>query len=434
MNYQPTKAFAQQMDQQDKLSEFRDEFHIPLSNGKPSIYFCGNSLGAQPKSVETEIALQMENWRKLGVDGHFYGDTPWYSFHDKMAEKAAPVVGAKPHEVAIMNTLTVNLHLMMVTFYQPRPGKHKIMMEAGAFPSDQYAVESQVKFHGYDPEESIIELSPRDGEKLLRTEDIIEAINTHKDELALIMMGGINYYTGQVYDMAAIAEVGHKAGIYVGFDLAHIAGNVPVKLHDWDVDFAVWCTYKYMNSSPGGISGAFIHERFANNPDLPRFAGWWGHDKEERFLMEKGFKPVYGAEGWQLSNYPILLMAAHWASLQIFDKAGIDNLRAKSIEMTNYLEFLVNKINTEVKTDISIITPTDVNQRGCQLSLVFGQHGRKVFEMISEAGVICDWREPDVIRIAPVPLYNTFSEVLEFSEILKASLLKLEEALSAEVN
>lgn len=413
--FKAQQSYAQSLDEQDDLKHFRERFHIPhADNGEPAIYMCGNSLGLQPKSAAAAIAHELEQWAQMGVEGHFKGDTPWFTYHKAFAEPLAKVVGAKPDEVVAMNVLTVNLHLMLVSFYRPTATRYKIITEAGAFPSDQYALESQVRFHGFDPDTAIIELKPRTGEHTLRTEDILEAIAQHADSLALVMMGGINYYTGQVFDMQKITAKAHAVGAVAGFDLAHAAGNVPLSLHNWDVDFAVWCSYKYMNAGPGGVSGVFVHERHAQNPDLPRFAGWWGHNEKERFLMQKGFKPMHGAAGWQLSNAPVLHMAPYKASLAIFEEAGMDKLAAKSRLLTGYLEFLLGQIQ-HIK--IEIITPKDPAQRGCQLSMMV-ENGRQIFDYLVNNGVIGDWREPNVIRLSPVPLYNSFQDVYRIYEIL----------------
>lgn len=361
----------------------------------------------------------MTKWAELGVEGHFTGDDPWFTYHKTLAAPTAKLVGAKPEEVVIMNQLTVNLHLMLVSFYRPQGQRYKILTEAGAFPSDQYALESQVKIHGYAPEDAIIEIAPRAGEHTWRTEDILQAIKDNGNEIALVLMGGLHYYTGQVFDMAAITQTAHEVGAVCGFDLAHAAGNVPMQLHDWDVDFAVWCTYKYLNSGPGGTSGVFVHERHAQNPELPRFAGWWGHDQRVRFKMQKGFIPMPGAEGWQLSNAQILPMAVHKASLAIFDEAGIENLRAKSEKLTGYLEFLINGLH-QPKDQLEIITPADPAARGCQLSLLVNKNGRQLFDTLMANGFILDWREPNVIRVAPTPLYNTFEDVYRFGQFLAA--------------
>lgn len=416
MHFENTLSFAQKLDESDKLSSFRNEFHLIYKNNQPVIYLCGNSLGLQPKNVKTAIEQELNDWAELGVEGHFNGKKPWMYYHHFLTEKAARVVGAKPIEVVVMNNLTVNLHLMMVSFYRPDKKRFKVMMEANAFPSDQYAVESQVKFHGFNPDEAVIELTPRDGEYILRTEDIVSKINEHQHELALVLLGGVNYYTGQAFDMETITRAAHAAGATVGFDCAHAAGNLLLKLHDWDVDFAVWCTYKYLNSGPGGTSGVFVHERYANNIHLPRFAGWWGHDEKERFLMKKGFKPMPGAEGWQLSNAQILPMAAHMASLELFDKAGMENLRAKSVLLTGYLEYILSRF----KQHLTIITPANPNERGCQLSVIVKQNGKQLFDYLVQHNVLPDWREPDVIRMSPVPMYNTFEEVYRIGEILES--------------
>ena len=421
MNYQNTLAFAQEQDQNDPLHHFRDKFYFPQVDKQDAIYFCGNSLGLQPKSAQMYIDNEMYKWANLAVEGHFKGEEPWFNYHELLAAGAARVVGAKESEVVIMNQLTVNLHLMLVSFYRPEGKRFKIITEAGAFPSDQYALETQTRFHGFTPDEAVVELYPREGEHTLRTEDILQAIKDNAEELALVMMGGINYYTGQVFDMEAITKTGHEAGAIVGFDLAHAAGNIPVKLHDWDVDFAVWCTYKYLNSGPGGTSGVFVHERHANNPDLPRFAGWWGHDASSRFQMKKGFIPMQGAAGWQLSNAQILPLAVHRASLEIFDEAGMENMRAKSEKLTGYLEYLINDVHVG-KDVLEMITPIDPKARGCQISILVKQKARELFNKLMEAGIIVDYREPNVIRVAPTPLYNSFVEVFLFSEILHRTL------------
>jgi len=358
------------------------------------------------------------------VEGHFHARKPWMPYHEQFAEPVAKIVGAKPEEVVVMNQLTVNLHLLLVSFYRPTKTRYKILCEAKAFPSDQYALESQVKFHGLDPGDAIIEVEPRDGEVCIRHEDILAAIEKNKDSVALVLIGGVNYYNGQVFDMQGIAEAAHKIGALAGFDLAHAAGNLKLELHSWNVDFACWCSYKYLNSGPGGVSGVFIHERHLNNPELPRFAGWWGHDKQTRFQMNKGFVPMPTAESWQLSNAPVLSMAAHKASLDIFSEAGMDALVAKAELLTGYLEFIIDVINKTQAADkqLEIITPRDKKQRGCQLSIVAHGRGKELFNKLTQAGVISDWREPNVIRCAPVPLYNSFEDVYRFGEILQSSL------------
>ncbi len=431
MQFENTLAFAQQLDKQDKLAKFRDEFYMPKKDGKPMIYLCGNSLGLQPKNARAAIDQELNDWANLGVEGHFAGKNPWMYYHHFLTEKAAKIVGAKPSEVVIMNNLTANLHLMMVSFYRPTKTRYKIIMEGGAFPSDQYAMETQARFHHLNPDDAIIELKPREGEYTLRTEDIIAKINEHKNELAIVMMGGVNYYTGQAYDMQAITKAGHAVGANVGFDCAHAAGNLQLQLHNWDVDFAVWCTYKYLNSGPGGTSGVFVHERHGNNPELVRFAGWWGHDEKERFKMKKGFVPMQGAAGWQLSNAQIFPMAIHKASLELFDEAGIENLRAKSETLTAYLEFILNEVNeVNANTDnnkmlhaegnyFTIITPKSIADRGCQLSIIVKENGKNLFDFLETQGIMPDWREPDVIRLSPVPMYNSFEDVYRIGEAFK---------------
>ncbi|MBK8702840.1 MAG: kynureninase [Saprospiraceae bacterium] len=420
MHYEPTLAFALAMDEADELSHFRQRFYFPRHEGKDVLYFCGNSLGLQPEGVMAALTREVQHWREHGVEGHFRGEMPWMDYHKFLLPQTAHIAGAQEQEVVVMNTLTTNLHLMMVSFYRPNRDRFKIIMEAGAFPSDQYAVESQVRWHGFTPEEAIVEVAPRPGEDTLRTEDILAAIATHGPQTALVMFGGVNYYTGQWYDMAAITEAGHRAGAMVGFDLAHAAGNVPLQLHDWNADFAVWCSYKYLNSGPGGPSGVFVHERHGANPQLPRFAGWWGHDEARRFLMEKGFHPMAGAAGWQLSNAQIFSFAAHKVSLDIFAEATMPALRAKSIRLTGYLEYLIQQLHAEGH-HFKIITPAEPAERGCQLSILTGPHGRELFNYLSHNGVICDWREPNVIRLAPTPLYNSYRDVYELSVLLRKS-------------
>lgn len=419
MVFENSLGFARALDAQDALRGFRDEFIFPLHFGQPALYFCGNSLGLQPKSLRAALLAELDHWAVEGVEGHFTGAMPWMHYHKFLQPQTARLVGALPHEVVVMNTLTVNLHLMMVSFYRPTAQRFKIVMEAGAFPSDQYAVESQVRSWGFDPAEAIVEVTPRPGEYDLRLEDILQTIDREGESVALVMFGGVNYYTGQFYGLPVIAEAAHRVGAYAGFDLAHAAGNIAMRLHDWDADFAVWCSYKYLNSGPGGPGGVFVHERHAKRPDLPRFAGWWGHDEEERFQMRKGFKPMRGAEGWQLSNAQIFAFAAHKASLDIFDRAGMDNLRVKSLLLTAYLEFLLQQIGPS-GDHFRIITPKDPESRGCQLSLLTDRKGKAVFEHLTAEGILADWREDNllagekgggVIRFAPVPLYNSFEDV-----------------------
>lgn len=415
LNYKSESAHA--LDASDSLTHFRKKFHIPSHNNQEVAYFCGNSLGLQPKAVKDYLFQELEDWQNHGVEGHFLAKKPWVSYHEILTEKAARIVGAKPLEVVMMNQLTANLHFMMVSFYRPQGKKYKILTEAKAFPSDQYAVESQVKFHGYNPDDAIIEIQPDAGTSYISNQKILDTINTHKDDIALVFIGGVNYYTGQVFDMQKIAACCNENNIAVGFDLAHAAGNIELKLHDWNVDFAAWCTYKYLNSGPGSVGGVFVHEKHANNFDLPRFTGWWGHDKATRFKMDKTFIPIAGAEGWQLSNAPVLSMAAHNAALDIFDEAGIDNLIVKSKKLHQYLRFLMADVIAEKQ--IEILTPDSENEHGCQLSMFAKKDGKKLFDILTNNGVIADWREPNVIRIAPVPLYNSFYDVWRLYDVLK---------------
>lgn len=417
--YADKKENASSLNSVNSIQNFRSRFHIPKTpDGNDVIYLTGNSLGLQPKAARKYIDEELEDWARLGVEGHLLARHPWLPYHEFVTEPMARVVGALPSETIVMNSLTANLHLMMVSFYRPSGKRRKIVIEDGAFPSDQYAVKSQLRFHGLD-EESLIELKPRQGESTLITEDIVETIDEHGDEIALIMMGGVNYYTGQAFDMRAITEAGHRVGAIVGFDLAHAAGNLELRLHDWNVDFAVWCSYKYLNAGPGGIAGAFVHERHARAFDLPRFAGWWGHNKQTRFLMGPDFDPLPGAEGWQLSNPPIFQLAALRASLEIFDEAGITDLRRQSMELTGHLEKLLREIDSD---RISIITPSDPSERGCQLSIRVRDADKALFEAIASRGIIADWREPDVIRVAPVPLYNNSDDIVRFAGILRQCL------------
>jgi|TARA_R110000737_G_scaffold352857_1_gene400698 kynureninase len=420
LTFKNNLQYAQEMDANDPLGHFRDKFHIPLQkDGTPFVYLCGNSLGLQPKSTKDSINQELLDWQNYGVEGHLQAKNPWLPYHEFLTNAMAEVVGAKPIEVVVMNTLTVNLHLMMVSFYRPKGKRNKILIEFDAFPSDKYAVESQLKFHGVDPAVGMIELKARDGEELIRAEDIERVIEEQGDEIALIMIGNTNYYTGQFFDMKRITELGHAKGCKVGFDCAHGAGNVDLQLHDSGADFAVWCSYKYMNSGPGSLAGCFVHERHAHDKELPRFAGWWGHNKETRFKMRDGFDPIPGVESWQLSNPPILSMAAIKASLEIFQEAGIKNLRKKADSLTGYLEYLVDDIGDD---RIKIISPRDIKQRGSQLSIQVKSADKSLFDKITEAGVIADWREPDVIRIAPTALYNSYEDVYRFSELLKEQL------------
>ena len=411
---------AQSLDAQDPLHKYRSQFAIPKQkNGEEHIYLCGNSLGLMPFKAQEYVNQEMEDWAKYGVEGHFHARHPWMPYHEFLTDKMAKVVGALPHEVVVMNSLTANLHLMMVSFYRPTAKRHKILIDYSPFPSDRYAVESQAKFHGFDAKESIIELQPSQGKETVDLEDIMATIEKHGDEIALIMIGGVNYYTGQLYPLAEITRAGHAKGCKVGFDLAHAAGNIDLQLHETGSDFAVWCTYKYLNSSPGSLSGCFVHERHADNPDMPRFAGWWGHDKSTRFLMGDDFTPMRGAEGWQLSNPPILPMAAMRASLELFEEAGMLALREKSLKMGDYMLSLLDHIDSD---KISIITPREHTRRGCQLSIQVKDADKSLFDKITEAGVIADWREPDVIRIAGAPLYNSYADCWRFVEVLEQEL------------
>lgn len=419
-NYKLGLDFAKQLDDQDQLSDFRQQFHIPKDkNGKDLIYFCGNSLGLQPKITKTYIDQELQDWANLGVEGHTEGKNPWLHYHEFLTDTMANIVGAKPIEVVVMNSLTANLHFMMVSFYQPTPKRYKILIEADAFPSDKYAVESQLRHHGYDDKDGLILWKARKGEELANYDDLEAILNEHGDEIALVMIGGVNYYTGQFFDLKRITDLGHKHGCVVGFDCAHGAGNVQLNLHDSGVDFAVWCTYKYLNSGPGSLSGAFVHERHANNKDLNRFTGWWSHNKKTRFRMRDEFDQLPGAEGWQLSNPPILSMAAIRASLDVIKEASFDKLCEKSKLLTGYFEFLINQLNNK---DIKIITPSDPNQRGCQLSIQVKNADKSLYDKLTNAGVITDWREPDVIRCAPIPLYNSFQDVYNMVERLKQLL------------
>lgn len=420
MSFENTLAFAKRMDEEDVLKDFREKFYIPIINKKQCIYFVGNSLGLQPKTTQDYIYSELENWANYGVEAHFHAKIPWVDYHDIFIEPLSKIVGCLPREVVVMNHLTVNLHLLLTTFYRPTKERYKIICEAKAFPSDQYAMESHAGLHGLDPNKAIIEVAPREEEHNIRTEDILAAIDEHKDELALVLFGGLNYYTGKVFDMRNITEAAHKAGAYCGFDLAHAAGNIELKIHDWDVDFACWCSYKYLNSGPGNIAGAYIHERFIADASLPRMAGWWGYDKDTRFEMTKKFKPIPTAEGWQLSNSPIISMAAHKSSLDIFEEAGMEDLLKKSKQLTGYLLFILDEMNANAnKKTFEVITPKNEEERGCQVSILMPEKGKEVFDALKKHGVLSDWREPGVIRVAPVPLYNTFEDVYQFGQILK---------------
>lgn len=413
--YDTTLEYAQTQDQMDTLFPFRERFLFPQHHGEDVRYFCGNSLGLQPKSVEYLMNRELRDWARYGVEGHFRAGYPWFSYHHVFNERLAKLVGADKDEVVAMNALTVNLHLLMLSFYRPSATRYKILMEAGAFPSDQYAVETQVRMHGYDANDAIIEITPATGAHTIEDADIINAIKEAGDQLALVIIGGVNYYTGQFFDLENITKAAHSVGAYCGFDLAHAVGNVPMKLHDWNVDFACWCSYKYLNSGPGAVGGAFVHERHGNDPTLFRLGGWWGNDEKTRFQMRKGYIPQKGAASWQMSNAPVFNMVAHNAALDIFEKAGIDALRKKSVHLTGYMEYLLRQI-THLKFEI--ITPTNPEKRGCQLSMLFGDNGRAIFDTLTQQGIVADWREPNVIRIAPVPLYNTYEDCYRLYEVL----------------
>lgn len=416
MKYENNIAFAEKLDSTDELSNYKERFFIPKTqDGRDVIYFAGNSLGLQPKTVRAYVEQELLDWEKMGVDGHNHAKHPWLPYHEFLTEQTAALVGAIPEEVVNMNSLSVNLHLMMVSFYRPTPQRNKILIEANAFPSDHYAVQSQIKFHGYSPGECLLEMKPRAGEVTIRTEDILERIEKEGDSIALIMFAGVNYYTGQAFEFEKIIEAGHKKGCIVGFDHAHGAGNLLLKLHEWNCDFAVWCSYKYLNGGPGAIAGAFVHKKHLLDMTIPKFWGWWGQDKATRFLMDHDFRPIPTVESWQLSNPPILQLAALRASLDIFHEAGMKKLRQKSEMMTGFMEFLINENNNG---NIEIITPADPAQRGCQLSIRAKSDGKKLHTKLNNSGVVCDWREPDVIRVAPVPLYNTFMDVWNFVKIL----------------
>ena len=429
IRFEGNKTFALEMDSKDELRNFRDQYHIPKKEGKDAIYFCGNSLGLQPKEAAGLVQNEMNRWRDLGVEGHFKGEWPWTQYHKAVVHAAMDIVGAKEEEIIHMNTLTVNLHLLMASFYKPTKERYLIIMEAGAFPSDQYVVESQVRMHGFDPETSIVEVSPVEGETLISTEQIKEVIRKNGDRTALVLFGGIQYFTGQCLDMAEISKVTHETGAFLGLDLAHAVGNVPLKLHEWGVDFAAWCTYKYLNSGPGAIGGVYIHEKYAIDPTFPRLAGWYGYNAATRFLMQKKFQATPTAEGWQLSNAPILSFAPLIASHSLFQQAGMERLRNKSILLTSYLTYLLDSIPAKERV-FEIITPRELSARGAQLSLFTDHQGKALFQYLSERGVVCDWRENNltekgvgaagVIRVAPTPMYNTFEEVYQFADYVSS--------------
>ena len=423
MTFQNTREFAKQLDSEDTLKHYQEQFIFPKVNDKRVIYFTGNSLGLQPKRTKAYIDEVMNDWADLAVEGHFYAQKPWWDYQERFAEPLSKIVGALPSEVTVMNTLTVNLHLLMVSFYQPKGKRYKIICEEKAFPSDQYMFQSQVHFHGYKTEDAIVEIKRRDGEHNIRLEDVLAKIEEVGDELALVLIGGVNYYTGQVFDIKTITEAGQKAGAKVGWDLAHAARNIKLELHNWNVDFAAWCSYKYMNSVPGNASGCFVHEKHHNNADLPRFAGWWGHNKERRFKMEPNFDPVHGADGWQISNLPVLSLAPYLASVEMFAEVGMDALIKKRDHITSYLEFILHEIDKEVSGNFEIITPSNPTERASQLSVFLHGEGRSLFDYLMKNGVITDWREPNVIRLAPVPLYCSYEDMYDFGQILKKGIL-----------
>ena len=425
MQYESTLEFARAQDAADPLRNYRDRFHFPSFATDELVYFTGHSLGLQPNTVCAAVELELDEWAKYGVEGHFHSTNPWYSYHERLTPAMAEIVGAKESEVVCMNSLTTNLHLLFVSFYRPTKTRFKIISEARMFPSDRYLLETQAQFHGFDPDDAIIEVAPRDGERLIREEDILAAIEANADEVALVFFGGVNYFTGQLFDLQRLTEAAHAVGAIAGFDLAHAAGNVPLSLHEWDVDFAAWCSYKYLNSSPGNVGAIFVHERHGIDSDLPRFGGWWGHDKATRFEMKNGFQPMEGAQGWQLSNVPILGMSAMKASLDIFAEAGMTALREKSEKLTGYLEYTVDRLAEEFPdANIRLITPRDPAQRGSQISIDIAGRERLLFDDMIAAGIIADFREPCIIRIAPMPLYNSFEDVFTFGMVMRKLLAR----------
>lgn len=423
MKHQSTLEYAQAQDEADPLKSYRNQFQFPSLGTPEMAYFSGHSLGLQPKTVKAAVELELEDWARYGVEGHFHATHPWYSYHENLTPPMAKIVGAKESEVVCMNSLTTNIHLLFVSFYRPTKQRYKIISEARMFPSDRYLLETQARYHGLDPDDAIIEIGPRDGEWLIRQEDILDAIEVNAEQLAMVFMGGVNFFTGQLFNMAALTDAAHAVGAIAGFDLAHAAGNVPLALHDWDVDFAAWCSYKYLNSSPGNAGAIFVHERHGQSFELPRFGGWWGHDKTTRFEMKNGFQPMQGAEGWQLSNVPILGMSAMKASLDIFAEVGMQALREKSQKLTGYLEYTIERLAEEFPdAAIGIITPRDPGQRGSQISINVAGRERQLFDDLIAAGVIADFREPCIIRIAPVPLYNSFEDVFIFAKVMRKLL------------
>jgi kynureninase len=417
MNFEYTERFALELDEQDELRRFRDEFLFPTHNGKRVLYFTGNSLGLQPRGVKASIEQELQDWATHGVEGHFDAKRPWFNYHEFLTDSLAKIVGGKPAEVVCMNQLTVNLHLLLISFYRPAGKRTKILFEHKPFPSDRYAFESQAKLHGLDPKEVLVEMQPREGEVLLRDEDILAKIHELGDELAVVCIGAVNYFTGQFFDVEAIAKAAHSVGANVGLDLAHAAGNVKLQLHDWNIDFACWCSYKYMNSGPGGVSGIYVHEKF-HGAEVLRLAGWWGNKAETRFLMGNEFDPTHSAEAWQMSNAPVLTMAAHRASLDLFDQAGMDALRAKSDQLTAYLQFVFEELQRK-GLKMEVLTPKDPARRGAQLSVRLFGKDKSFVKTLAQYGVVVDWREPDVIRLAPVPMYNSFLDIYSFGKVLE---------------
>lgn len=421
MPHQYSLTYAQELDSKDQLSAFREQFYAPYLRGKRATYFLGNSLGLQPKTTQEEILKILDGWANFGVEGFFLGNDPWLNYHQHITPLLTNIVGAKKEEIVTMNHLTVNLHLLMISFYRPTKTRYKIICEAKAFPSDQYAFQSQVRLHGFDVADAIVEVSPKEGTELISTEDILAVVEKYKDSVALVLFSGVNYYTGQVFDIGAITAAAHAAGAYAGFDLAHAAGNIKLQLHEWEVDFAAWCNYKYLNSGPGAIAGAFVHERHLGDSQLPRLEGWWGNNMSNRFKMEKTFTPSASAESWSMSTSPIMLLAAHKASLEVFNAAGFNNLLEKSKALGDYLFFALNHINQPVEK-FTIITPQDASQRGCQVSISVHENAKSIFDTLMPLGIFADWREPNVIRVAPVPLYNNFEEIFIFADTLRQLL------------
>jgi len=418
-NWEFSLDCARKLDENDELSSYRSHFFIPNFSGKESIYFTGNSLGLQPKKVQSYIQKELDDWSKFGVEGHEKAQIPWINYHEIFTNDIRKIVGAKKKEVVVTHSLTTNLHLLLISFYRPTKKRFKILCEKKAFPSDQYALHSQIELHNLNPKDCLVEIEPRNGEEIIRNEDVLSRIQEIGEELALIMIGGVNYYSGQVFDMKNITKKGHEVGAFVGFDLAHGVGNILLNLNDWEVDFAAWCSYKYLNSGPGGVSGMYVNERHVDNPEIFRLAGWWGHNKKDRFQMPDQFNPIPTAESWQLSNAPVLSMAVHKASLDLFTEVGMKKLRKKSILLTNFMEFIIENINENSSSSLEIITPKNINHRGCQLSIIAHGFGKDLFEELSKNHIVVDWREPNVIRAAPVPFYNNFEEIFRFGEILK---------------